>query len=91
MAMPAELFNQIMQLSAEDLRRLRFIIDERLGDDVDPNAAEAWEEEIARRSAEVAAGTADTVSLEEFELFLEERRRARASATRTRSTSWTSS
>lgn len=79
--MPPELFNQIMQLSADDLRRLRFIIDERLGDtDVDPDAAEAWDQEIARRSAEVKAGTADTVSLEEFEQFLEERRRARAAA-----------
>lgn len=79
--MPADLFQQVMNLSAEDLRRLRLIIDERLGDtDVDPDAAQAWDEEIARRSAEVAAGTADTVSLEEFDQFLEERRRTRAAA-----------
>ena len=72
MAMPADLFRQVMQLPEDDLRRLRSIIDERL--------VEAWDQEIARRSAEVAAGTAETVSLEEFDAFLEERRRARAAA-----------
>ena len=79
--MPADLFRQVMQLPEDELRRLRSIIDERLGDEqVDADATEAWDAEIARRSAEVDAGTAETVSLEEFDAFLEERRRRRAAA-----------
>lgn len=41
-------------------------------------AAEAWDEEIGRRGAEVDAGTADTMTLEEYREHVRQRRAARS-------------
>ncbi len=41
-------------------------------------AATCWDAEIEHRGAEVAAGTADTMTLEEYRAHIRERRAARA-------------
>ena len=37
-----------------------------IDDEHDPEATVAWEQDIARRAAEVEAGTAETVTLAEY-------------------------
>ncbi len=41
-------------------------------------ADEAWDEESERRGAEVDAGTAETITLEEYRAHVQRRRAARA-------------
>jgi len=44
----------------------------------DADAADAWDEEIERRAAEVEAGTAETMTLDEYRSHIRARRAARA-------------
>jgi putative addiction module component (TIGR02574 family) len=44
----------------------------------DGDAAKAWDDEIERRGAEVEAGTAETMTLEEYRAHVRRRRAARA-------------
>ena len=44
----------------------------------EPGANEAWDAEVERRAAEVEAGTAETMSLDEYRAHVRARRAARA-------------
>ena len=48
-----------------------------LDDEVDADAAELWASELDRRSAEVEAGTAPTMTLDEYRAHVGRRRAAR--------------
>jgi hypothetical protein len=48
-----------------------------LDDEPEPDAAGAWDDEIERRGAEVDAGTADTLTLDEYRAHVRQRRAAR--------------
>jgi putative addiction module component (TIGR02574 family) len=74
----ADVFSEALRLPIEDRARLALELLRSLDDEPEPGAAEAWDAEIERRGAEVDAGTADTVSLEEFEAHIRDRRAARA-------------
>ena len=45
---------------------------------LDPDAAALWDVEIDRRGAEVEAGTAETLTLDEYQAHVRRRRAARA-------------
>ena len=46
--------------------------------DVEAGAADAWDAEIARRGAEVDAGIAETMTIDEYRAHVRQRRAARA-------------
>jgi len=48
-------------------------------EDREPGAAEAWDAEIERRADEVRAGTASTMTLDEYRAHVRARRAARES------------
>jgi putative addiction module component (TIGR02574 family) len=77
MAAPAVLA-EILRLPVEERARLALEIIRSIDGDPDPDAAEAWEAELDARAAEVAAGTADTLTLEEYRSHVRARRVARA-------------
>ena len=79
----ADVLRVVMSLSPEQRRELAAAIDASLDVDVDiaanggaPNQSPAWQAEIARRSAEIDAGTAQSFTWEET------RQRARDRASR---------
>ncbi len=77
----AEVLAEVLERSPPERARIAAALLRSLDDgDDDPDAAEAWDTELARRMAEVDAGTAETISLEEFERHLADRRAARAAA-----------
>lgn len=49
-----------------------------LDDEAEPGAADAWDEELDRRAAEVEAGTAATMTFDEYRAYLRDRRAARS-------------
>ena len=68
---------EILQLPAEERARLAAELIRSLHEHADPDAAEAWEAEIERRGAEVAAGIAETMTLDEYRAHVRARRAAR--------------
>jgi putative addiction module component (TIGR02574 family) len=78
MAAPANLIAEIFNLPVEDRAQLALDLIRSLEDEVDDDAAEQWAAEIDRRSAEVEAGTAPTVTLPEYREHVRRRRAARA-------------
>lgn len=78
MAAP-NVLSEILRLPAEERARLALELLRSLDGDPDPGAAAAWDEEIERRGAEVDAGTAETMSLDEYRAHVRARRAARAS------------
>lgn len=69
---------EILRLPAEERARLALELLRSLDGDADPDAAQAWEAEIERRGAEVEAGTAATVTLDEYRAHVRARRAARS-------------
>jgi putative addiction module component (TIGR02574 family) len=69
----------ILRLPPEDRARLALELIRSLDGEADGDAAQAWEAEIERRGAEVEAGTAATVSLDEYRAHVRARRAARSS------------
>lgn len=64
--MPPDVLAQALGLSAEERAQLALVLIRSLDGEADPGAAEAWTAEIDRRGAEVDAGTADTMSFDDY-------------------------
>ena len=73
----SEVLAAILRLPEEERAKIALELLRSLGEP-DSGAAEAWDEEIERRAAEVVAGTADTMTLDEYRAYLRRRRTARA-------------
>jgi len=73
------MLDELLRLPASERARLALELIRSLDDDRDPDAARAWDVEIDRRGAEVDAGTAETMTLEEYRAHVRQRRLARAS------------
>ena len=70
---------EMLKLPAEERARLALELIRSLDGEPEEGATEAWDAEIERRGAEVDAGTADTITLEEYRAHVRRRRAARAS------------
>lgn len=77
MAVP-DVLTEILRLPAEERARLALELLRSLDGEPDPDAASAWDAEIERRGGEVDAGTADTMTLDEYRTHVRARRAARA-------------
>jgi putative addiction module component (TIGR02574 family) len=73
-----DVLSEILRLPAEERARLALELLRSLDGEPDADAATAWDAEIERRSAEVNAGTADTMTLDEYRAHVRARRAARA-------------
>lgn len=79
MAMAAtDVLSEILRLPAEERARLALELIRSLDGEPDADAAAAWDAEIERRGAEVEAGSAATMSLDEYRAHVRARRVARA-------------
>jgi putative addiction module component (TIGR02574 family) len=70
---------EILRLPVEERARLALELIRSLDGEPEEGAAEAWDAELERRCAEVAAGTAETMTLDEYRGHVESRRATRAS------------
>jgi putative addiction module component (TIGR02574 family) len=69
---------EMLRLPIEERAKLALELLRSLDGEADPDAADAWDAEIERRGAEVDAGTADTMTLDEYRAHVRDRRAARA-------------
>lgn len=74
----SDILADILRLPAEERARLAVELIRSLDGKPDPDAAEAWDAEVERRGSEVDAGTAETMSLDEYRAHVRQRRAARA-------------
>jgi len=74
----ADVLTEIFRLPAEQRAKLALELIRSLDSEHDADAADAWDEEIERRAAEVEAGTAETMTLDEYRSHVRARRAARA-------------
>ena len=74
----ADMLAVILRLPAEERARLALELIRSLDSDVEAGAADAWDAEIARRGAEVDAGIAETMTIDEYRAHVRQRRAARA-------------
>ena len=68
----------MLRLAPQERAKLALELLRSLDGEPEPGAVEAWDEEIERRGAEVDAGTADTMTLDEYRAHVRQRRAARA-------------
>jgi putative addiction module component (TIGR02574 family) len=73
-----DVLSEILQLPAEERARLALELLRSLDGAPDADAAAAWDAEIERRGAEVDAGSADSMTLDEYRAHVRARRVARA-------------
>jgi putative addiction module component (TIGR02574 family) len=73
-----DVLTEILRLPAEQRAKLALELIRSLDDERDDGAASAWYMEIERRAAEVEAGTAETMMLDEYRARVKARRAARA-------------
>jgi putative addiction module component (TIGR02574 family) len=73
-----DVLTEILQLPAEERTRLALELLRSLDGDPDADAAAAWDVEIDRRGAEVDAGTADSITIDEYRAHVRARRSTRA-------------
>jgi putative addiction module component (TIGR02574 family) len=73
-----DVLTEILRLPAEQRARLALELIRSLDSEHDADAAEAWDDELERRAAEVEAGTAATMTLDEYRSHIRARRAARA-------------
>lgn len=78
MAAPANLLDDVLRLPVGERAQLALQLLRSLDDEVDADAEQAWIAEIARRSDEVEAGTAPTVTLADYRAHVARRRAARS-------------
>jgi putative addiction module component (TIGR02574 family) len=76
MAAP-DVLAEILRLPPEERARLALELIRSLDGDPDASAASVWEREVERRGAEVDAGTAETMTLDEYRAHVRQRRAAR--------------
>ena len=74
----ADMLAVILRLPAEERARLALELIRSLDTDAEAGAADAWDAEIARRAAEVDAGIAETMTIDEYRAHVRQRRAARA-------------
>lgn len=74
----ADVLTEILRLPAEERARLALELLRSLDGEPDADASAAWDAEIERRGAEVDAGTAETLTLDEYRAHVRARRAARA-------------
>lgn len=74
----ADMLAVILRLPAEERARLALELIRSLDRDGEAGAADAWDAEIARRGAEVDAGIAETMTIDEYRAHVRQRRAARA-------------
>jgi putative addiction module component (TIGR02574 family) len=74
----ADMLAEILRLPAEERARLALELIRSLDAEAEPGAADAWDAEIARRGAEVDAGIAQTMTVDEYRAHVRQRRAARA-------------
>jgi putative addiction module component (TIGR02574 family) len=77
MAAP-DVLTEILRLPPEQRARIALELIRSLDGQPDADAAAAWDAEIERRGAEVDAGTAEAMSLDEYRAHVRSRRAARA-------------
>jgi putative addiction module component (TIGR02574 family) len=73
-----DVLSEILRLPAEERARLALELIRSLDGEPDTDATAAWDAEIERRGAEVEAGIAPTMSLDEYRAHVRARRVARA-------------
>jgi putative addiction module component (TIGR02574 family) len=69
---------EILRLSPEERAHLALELIRSLDGEPQADATAAWDTEIERRGAEVDAGTAETMTLEEYRIHVRTRRAARS-------------
>jgi putative addiction module component (TIGR02574 family) len=74
----ADMLATTLRLPAEEGSRLALELIRSLNTEAEADAADAWDAEIARRGAEVDAGTAETMTVDEYRAHVRQRRAARA-------------
>ena len=72
-----DMLAEILRLPAEERARLALQLIRSLDQEAEAGAADAWDAEIARRGAEVDAGIAQTMSIDEYRTHVRQRRAAR--------------
>jgi putative addiction module component (TIGR02574 family) len=70
----ADMLAEILRLPVEERARLALELIRSLDTESEPGAADAWDAEIARRGAEVDAGMAVTMTIDEYRVHLRQRR-----------------
>jgi putative addiction module component (TIGR02574 family) len=73
-----DVLTEILRLPAEQRAKLALELIRSLDDEHDVDAAVAWDDEIELRATEVEAGTAETMTLDEYREHVRARRAARA-------------
>ena len=74
----ADMLAEILHLPAEDRARLALELVRSLDSEAETGAADAWDAEIVRRGAEVDAGVAEAMTVDEYRAHVRSRRAARA-------------
>ena len=76
--MSADMLAEILRLPVEERARLALELIRSLDAEAEAGAAEIWDAETARRGAEVDAGIAETMTVDEYRAHVRQRRAARA-------------
>ena len=74
---PTDMLAEILRLPDKERARLALELIRSLDAESAPDSAQGWDAEIARRGAEVDAGTAETMTIDEYRRHLRRRRAAR--------------
>lgn len=72
-----DVLSELLRLPAEERARFALELLRSLDGALDPDSTSAWDAEIERRGAEVDAGTAETLTLDEYRAHVRARRAAR--------------
>ncbi len=75
--MSTDMLAEILRLPVEERARLALELIRSLDPEPEPGAADDWDAEIARRGAEVDAGIAETMTIDEYRAHVRQRRTAR--------------
>jgi putative addiction module component (TIGR02574 family) len=76
----SDVLDEALRLPANERARLALELIRSLDVEADDDAASMWDEEIARRSAEVGVGSAETMTLDEYRAHVRTRRATRRSS-----------
>jgi putative addiction module component (TIGR02574 family) len=74
---PADMLAEILRLPEKERARLALELIRSLDAEPEVGSEQAWDAEIARRGAEVDAGTAETMTIDEYRAHVRQRRAAR--------------
>jgi putative addiction module component (TIGR02574 family) len=77
MAAP-DVLAEVLRLPADERAKIVRALIRSLDGERDSDATTAWDDEIELRAADVVAGTADTMTLDEYRAHVRARRAARA-------------